>query len=1000
MSFDPDLLTNLGGFGKVLNQPAAGSQWVQCFGRDRELDFLLRRLGQPACRSFVLVGPSGCGKSALIRELVRRGDAELPEPWAVLETSASMLLAGTHYLGDLETRVKKLIDLAKRPNRVLLYFTDVFALVEAGRSAHSDISIGSFLTPYAESGDLVLVGESTPEQYRLGFDRHPTFKKLFDAVRIEEQPVESAAAVLRSVADRESARLWDRCGARLIVPDNVLERIVELSDAYFHGQAFPGKAVRLFDHVLDQEVGDEADLPPAEDVVLAPAAVVRALHRYTGIPTALVDDTQTLDLDDVRKFFEDRVLGQADAVDAMVDLITLIKAGVTDPNKPLGVFFFVGPTGVGKTEMAKALAEFIFGGSERMLRFDMSEYKDYNSFEKLIGNPQAKEGSAMQAGNLLASVRQEPFAVILLDEIEKAHPNIFDIFLQVFDDGRLTDPLGQTTNFTQTIAVMTSNVGSDLRREGFGFKPDEQGSLRDDIEQAMQRCFRPEFLNRIGRIVFFQPLQREHMRAIAERELRSVLARSGIVRRNLRVDVDPGVIDILLREGFSRTYGARPLKRCVERLALLPVARQMIKLRKTQGEPLLRLLAVGDRIKVTIVQAEESRPIETTAKSVRVVDPVRKKKVRLTPPRIAGQAEALKLEVDRLEATCAADRLEERKAALLELTTAAGFWDDPPRARGVLGEIHRLECLLEAVARVRKRSDDLLRLVADAHSGRNPQALAAAADRLQDVRRHIDLVDYTLQCQGAFERCDAFVRLSLIDDEPPEDDLAGLLADMYANWARTKGFEVSIVHEDLLDDGATRELVLLVEGGSVYGILRGEEGVHEMIYGRTSKAPKQSRFVKVRVLPLVEEETPALPPDDVSVKRAAAKGEGRRVKRYRSRVSLTHLPSLITVEAKSGLPPDEAVTALGDLLRAEHCRRHNALAAAERNGADGELEQVIRKYTLRPSQQVKDQRTGLVRSGLDDLWNGALDEFLHAHLAMRRQAEAGSAGTPGENVRP
>jgi peptide chain release factor 2 len=488
------------------------------------------------------------------------------------------------------------------------------------------------------------------------------------------------------------------------------------------------------------------------------------------------------------------------------------------------------------------------------------------------------------------------------------------------------------------------------------------------------------------------------MRKIAERELNAVLDRSGIARRNMRIDVDPAVIDILLKEGFSRAYGARPLKRAVERLALLPIARQMVKMKKGGDEPLLRLLAVGDRIKVNIVQAEGSSIAEVAAKSVTVVDPVRGKKVRVTPERIAQQTATLRQQVQELEKACGQDGLRERKAVLLELAARPDFWDDARQAREVLGEIHRIERQVEAVERVARRIEDLERLLEHAREQKKAALLAQAADRLNEVRRHVDLVTYSVRCRGPLDRCDAFVWLSLVEPSPADDDAVGVLADMYAGWARSKGFEVTVVHEELFSPKITRELVLLVEGVSVFGILQGEEGIHELVCGRTKENEKLSRFVRVRVLPLVEDEA-AEPQAELEIKRTPIKGEGQRVKRYRSQVTITHRPSLLTIEVRNHMEAAEAVQAAGDLLRAERHRR-----AADRAGENGQggpavvLEQAIRRYTLRPSQSVKDQRTGLRASGQANLWNGALDEFLHAHLALRTKvvpapqpAEAASA---------
>ena len=387
----------------------------------------------------------------------------------------------------METRVKRLIDLAKPPNRVLLYFTDIAFLPTAGSTLQSKDSIGSFLAPLMERGDLVLCGECTSEQYRLTLENNPTFNKLFETMRLEEVDQVATRQIVTEVAADYERRALEEQALLLSIPERTQQAVVELSLDYFPGRVYPGKALHLLQHVVESELTrwHEGGCA-AETLSIGPEAAIAALGQITGIPGQLLDDTQPLDLNDVCKFFEARVIGQREATEAIVDLITLVKAGLTDPYKPMGVFLFVGPTGVGKTELARTVAEFIFGHPDRLIRYDMSEYKDYASFEKLIGNPQAQDQSPMRRGSLVSRVQQQPFSVILFDEIEKAHPNIFDLFLQLFDAGRLADAVGQVTSFKKTIVIMTSNVGSNLARPAsFGFRAEnEQVNMSEQIGDA------------------------------------------------------------------------------------------------------------------------------------------------------------------------------------------------------------------------------------------------------------------------------------------------------------------------------------------------------------------------------------------------------------------------------------------------------------------------------------------------------------------------------------
>jgi ATP-dependent Clp protease ATP-binding subunit ClpC len=990
------LIAEAENYGRVVSaRPGDPPGPQRAFERDEEIELLVRQLERRGPKSFILVGPSGCGKTAVLRELFRRVGSRPFEPWIVLETSTSLLLAGTLYSGELETRVRGMLDTARRSPRFAVFFTDIYNMIGAGKTSKSDESIGSFLGPFVESGELTLIGECTPELYRSGVERYPPFAKLFHLLRLDEQSDEKVRKVLRHVADQIAENAVEDHGVEVYLPDKVLESVVDLGSIYFSGMSAPGGAVQLLRQVVNLRLNSkEVEQRQVAQLEFHHKDVIDTLEAFTGIPGFLLDDSQPLQIDEIRAFFEARVLGQPDAIDAVVDLITLIKAGVTDPKKPMGVFFFVGPTGVGKTELAKALAEFIFGKPDRMIRYDMSEFKDYSSFEKLIGDPQAPENSPLQAGSLVSKVRQQPFSVILLDEIEKAHPNIFDLLLQLFDDGRLTDSFGRTTNFTQTIIVMTSNLGADLARPSLGYRDDVSANVKQDVLDAMKNYFRPEFLNRIGQIVVFVPLKQDDMRKMVHRELGQVLKRHGFLRRELLVDIDPGVIELLLREGFSPLYGARPLKRAVERLALLPIARQMVRMGPETENCLLRLVPAGNHIAVKVVEDRETRRFAAVSRGVTVVDPIAHKKVRLKSPQIGERVANLRRQVDELQAQCAASGLETHRAALMQTRSRNDFWDDPQRARQLCRELYFVDHLLQAVGRVIQRTRDLEQLLAQSQAQRDPEKLKLVAERWNEVQRHLDLVRYSLQCKNPLDRCDAFLCITLVDDTA-EDDVAGHLADMYANWARGKGFTVTIVNEVLLSARISKQVDLLVEGVCPYGILRTEEGIHEMVYDKSSRNERFSRFVKVRVLPIPDEADCRLAESDVVVQKLPSKGVGRRCKRYKSQVTLTHQGTLTSVRGHSDLAPAEAEKHLADLLRAELFRAQaiRSIAGGDGNAQTTEAlrgffhETVVRKYTLRPLQSAKDQRTGVSTHNLSKLWKGGLDEFLNAALSHQQPAD-------------
>ncbi len=444
-------LEQLAGFGTVLSLEAESGQLPHAYQADDAIDSILAILDGPPPRAVVLTGDSGCGKTALVQEITYRLLSDPVRPGYVLRMAPQDFLAGTKYIGEWETKVRNVIAAVKPPRRVVLYVPNVEELAYMGTWEKSEASVATALAPYIERGDLLILGESTTESFRKGLGANRSLRRLFHVVELQPSDAKDTRAILQAVTREADAT----------IADSVLDRLDELADYFVAGTVQPGRSVGLLRRVLGMAAGRLA--PITEQDILA------TISTSTGIPVNFLDDGLSLDRSAVRAFFEARVMGQPEAVDAVLDLVTLVKAGLTDPNKPFGVFLFVGPTGVGKTELARALAEHLFGDCARLVRYDMSEFATYEAFERLIGGVRGSE-----PGLLTSTVRERPFCVLLFDEIEKAHPNIFNLCLQLFDAGRLTDTQGRTADFRRTIVIMTSNVGSTIATEapvGFGRKP-------------------------------------------------------------------------------------------------------------------------------------------------------------------------------------------------------------------------------------------------------------------------------------------------------------------------------------------------------------------------------------------------------------------------------------------------------------------------------------------------------------------------------------------------
>ncbi|HSH82584.1 MAG TPA: AAA family ATPase, partial [Herpetosiphonaceae bacterium] len=570
--------------------------------RDELVEQILATLAGSTASSVLLVGQEGVGKTALVHEIVARIHVgTVPERlrgrelWAV---TGNNLIAGMSYIGQWQGRVQSLIQ-EVRKGRQILHMGDPNAILDAGRWSSSDNNMGRFLRPYVESGDITIICECTPEGLAAALKAEPGLVHAFRRVDVPATSESETHAILLAEARRLEA------AHNLSIAPEATAAVVELTRRFMPYRAFPGKAVSLLRSAIRETLPEPGHAPVPR--TLGRADVVAGFARATGLPSLLLSDAELLDEEAVRAYFEERLLGQPDAVMAMAELILLIKAGLNAPNKPLGSFFFVGPTGVGKTEMAKVLASYLFGSEDRLVRFDMSEYGTTDALPKLVGSAWQRENE----GELTRRVREQPFCVVLLDELEKAHADVYDALLQVLGEGRLTDASGRTADFRNTIIIMTSNLGASRREThalGFGATMPEEATderLRAHFRKEAESFFRPEFFNRIDRILVFRPLTLEAMRRITRRELGKLLMREGITRRNLVVEpFDEAVIETLLERGFHPHYGARPLQREIERMVSLPLARAVLGKLATQHH-VLRFSVRQGEIHLSLV------PIET-----------------------------------------------------------------------------------------------------------------------------------------------------------------------------------------------------------------------------------------------------------------------------------------------------------------------------------------------------------------------------------------------------
>lgn len=556
----------LGRVAEPLGERAVRKQFARAWGRDAETALLVRKLHQEKA-SVLLVGEPGVGKTTLlveaVREVERRLAAEVKaedkpvHPRRFWQTTAGRLIAGMKYLGQWEERVEDVIaDLGDVEG--VLCVDRLLDLVRTGGRGPQD-SIAAFLLPYLSRGEVRLVAEATPSELDACRRLLPGLADVFQILPVEPFDRAKALAVLDRQIETSKANL------KVGVAPGVSDRVVQLYRRFMPYAVFPGQAAGFTREVLDRGARDKWP-------EVTPARVVTHFMRRTGLPEVFLRDEITVDRAAVLAGFERQVIDQPEACAAAANVVLTFKAGLNDPHRPLGVLLFCGPTGVGKTEMAQALARSFFGAGgarndkQRLIRLDMSEYAGYDAVERLVGPPHG------EPSDLIRKIRQQPFTVLLLDEVEKASPDVFDVLLGVFDEGRLTDRFGRVTNFRSALIVMTSNLGAD-RQTPFGFDAAARPKYRDEA----MAFFRPEFFNRLDAVVTFQPLAAGTIRAITRKELAGVAAREGVVRAGLTLTWTDRLVEHLATTGFDARYGARPLQRTIEREVVAPLAKWLLE---------------------------------------------------------------------------------------------------------------------------------------------------------------------------------------------------------------------------------------------------------------------------------------------------------------------------------------------------------------------------------------------------------------------------------------
>jgi ATP-dependent Clp protease ATP-binding subunit ClpC len=648
-------------FGRDLTDLAKKGELDPVIGRKNEIERVIQILCRRTKNNPVLLGEAGVGKTAIVEGLAQETAAgnvpELLRDKRVITLDLALMVAGTKYRGQFEERIKAVMDEIRRSKNVILFIDELHTIVGAG-SAEGALDASNIIKPALSRGELQCVGAATLNEYRKYIEKDAALERRFQTVKVEAPTIEEAIQILKGLRPKYEVH------HKAKFTDEALEVAVRLSDRYITGRFLPDKAIDIMDEagararinsmtrppdvkeiektietihaekevaIKVQDYEKAAGLRDSEqhtkdklerilngwreqrderEMIVTDDDIMHIVSKWTGVPLHRMEQKEAQKLLKMEEELKEQVIGQDEAVIAISKALRRSRADLKDPRRPIGSFIFMGPTGVGKTFLARSLAEFMFGNADSLIQIDMSEYMEKFTASRLIGSPPGYVGYE-EGGQLSEAVRRRPYSVVLFDEIEKAHPDVMHLLLQILEEGKITDSLGQKIDFRNTIIIMTSNVGAELIKRqtalGFGAIAD-QGSyeaMRDKIVDESKRVFKPEFLNRLDDIIVFHQFERNDLVKIVDLEVAKVIER--VRAKDIKIQLDTTAVEFLIDKGYDPTYGARPMRRAVEKYLEDPLAEELLRGNIKQGDT-LEVHAAGEQLAFKVVRPEQHEP--------------------------------------------------------------------------------------------------------------------------------------------------------------------------------------------------------------------------------------------------------------------------------------------------------------------------------------------------------------------------------------------------------
>ena len=963
-----EVVKSLGKFGVALYDSVEMKKRPKSKRLDEIAEDMLKALSGGARRSVLLTGADGIGRNASIRSLAcaLKESKQCPDElrgFDILRTSTIEIMSGAKYIGMWQERLIELCSTGSVSNKIILYLKDIANVFRAGSSEFDSSKLSDYLIPKMESKEILVIGTLTPKQAEKILFEEPRFDTTVTEIRLEEPDDTGLREILTEVAETEAS------AQRLRFSREGINEIIDINRIFVPYRAFPGKGISL----LRQVVEAFGDRTRQTDLKVTKEEVMLAFCEASGIPSFIVDKSQLLDTVKTKNFFEERILGQSHAISSMADAVVAFKARLCDPAKPIKSFLFVGPTGVGKTESAKVLAEYLFGSRDRLIRLNMSEYNAPDAVSRILGSDsRSRQGRS----EFLDKVRRFPFSVILLDEIEKAHRDVFNLLLQLLDEGVITDSAGVPVNFQSTVIIMTSNIGAHhytTKSIGFGGESNVD-AVQNSVLKDVQSFFSPEIYNRFDEVICFKPLTRSVLDTIINREVGRVLGRRGVAGSGASVEVDPLTKDMIVERGFDPRYGARNIKRAVERAVALPLAR-LLATEDVRSGSVIRINVSNGEPRAFLIAPEEfkKKPDSVPDRRGDVLD-----RIEISDKGIRKSIESVQSRIVSLKEMLDFESVLADQQSLQKEMSKPGFWDKPESANSKLRAFAELNRKVERVHKWERMLDGVLPILDQESKRMHKAETARIKSSLAGLLRDLESAELEILLEGKFDSADAF--LMLMAKGTGRDTIKWLceVNDVYSSWTRRRGYQYRIVGESFTGKPGDALAIVHIGGLNAFGLLKNERGVHrKRIHSKSG--PRKDIDCTVLTLADVQPLDDKTYSFDIQSKHVKPARKGVKLRNISASVSMKHDKSGTALKFFTDSSLDKDPDLYRDFFMSYlhyTFKRQESISLTE----SGKWGSLVRTYDTGDKSTITDHETGIVIRRPKDYLGGKIDSLLLERL--------------------